>query len=94
MTSKVAIHRCPSDIGGELNPSRTSSFVGASTISNYIAANSAFDVEVFPRGVQAHQGLFGADEALAFQDVRGGSSNRLIGREINHQWADAQRAPK
>jgi prepilin-type N-terminal cleavage/methylation domain-containing protein len=77
LTTGVKVHRCPSDVGKEVNSSRTSALGVPSTTSNNVGANSAFDVEIFPLGARAHKGLFGADEAFAFRDMLDGTSNTI-----------------
>lgn len=74
LTTAVKVHKCPSDISKDTNASRQS-VVATLTTGNYVGANSAFDLEIFPLGAQAHKGLFGADEAYGFRDILDGSSN-------------------
>jgi hypothetical protein len=84
LTTGVKVHRCPSDVGRDVNTSRMSA-LGASSTSNYVGANSAFDVEIFPLGARAHKGLFGADEAFAFRDMLDGTSNTIALGERRYQ---------
>jgi prepilin-type N-terminal cleavage/methylation domain-containing protein/prepilin-type processing-associated H-X9-DG protein len=74
--------RCPSDVGPALNgpvanpnarPLDNGTPIATST-SNYVAANSAFDV-AWNGGVTSAQGLFRQDFALSFRDMIDGSSN-------------------
>ncbi len=70
----VSVHRCPSDVGPDLNDNRpTLTGVNLAT-SNYIGANSSCDVEVNGNGASA-KGLFRQDTALSFRDMLDGTSN-------------------
>ncbi|MBP86770.1 MAG: hypothetical protein CMJ64_08645 [Planctomycetaceae bacterium] len=77
LQESVPVHRCPSDNGRELNNDRRFATGPTSTVrSNYVAANGAFEIQVFPSTPRADKGLFGANEAFAFRDMMiDGSSN-------------------
>jgi hypothetical protein len=76
LTTTNANFRCPSDVGPATNSQRpldNGTAYNTST-SNYVAANSAFDISQ-NGGTGAANGLFRQDNAMSFRDMTDGSSN-------------------
>lgn len=75
------VHRCPSDVGPELNTSRPTITGRNLATSNYVAANSGCDVAENGDGVSgaggqvSAKGLFLQDDAHSFRDIIDGTSN-------------------
>jgi len=78
----VASYRCPTDDAPALNSNRSFFPCGSGTnplaTSNYVAANSAYDVNAYPNGVR--QGAFIEDRGRSISDfVDGTASTFLLG---------------
>ncbi|MBC8354962.1 MAG: DUF1559 domain-containing protein [Planctomycetes bacterium] len=84
-----ASFKCPSDVGGETNLERplNSTTNIPTTTSNYVAANSAFDLSQ-TGGATAAKGLFRQDQGLSFRDMIDGSSNIIALGERRWQVKD------
>lgn len=80
MQQPISVHRCPSDDGPVTNTNRNFFPFGvanqALATSNYVASNSAYDVNAYPNGVR--QGAFIEDCGRNWRDISDGSISTFL----------------
>jgi prepilin-type processing-associated H-X9-DG protein len=75
MQQPLSVYRCPSDYGPATNTNRNYFPFGVASnalaTSNYVASNSAYDINALPNGVR--EGAFIEDKGRSFRDLTDGT---------------------